>query len=85
MLVFGRLHRVAISITDVENNFAKDEALSRFMIIWRRAQSWLSLVEDSRLGEVEGGWWPDLLDEVRWQKPQCATDLKAKPGITCCQ
>jgi hypothetical protein len=36
MLVFGRLHRVAIRIIDVENNFAKDEALSRFMFIWRR-------------------------------------------------
>jgi hypothetical protein len=56
MLVFGRLHGVAIRVVDVENNFAKDEALSRFMIIWRRAQSWLSLVEDSRLGEVER-WW----------------------------
>jgi hypothetical protein len=46
---FGRLQRVAIRIIDVENNFAKDEALSRFMFIWRREQSsWLSLAEDAR-------------------------------------
>jgi hypothetical protein len=40
----AELQRVAIRIIDVENNFAKDEALSRFMFIWRREQSWLSLV-----------------------------------------
>jgi hypothetical protein len=30
------LQRVATRIIDVENNFAKDEALSRFMFIWRK-------------------------------------------------
>jgi hypothetical protein len=40
---------LAIRIIDVENNFAKDEALSRFMFIWRREQSsLLSLAEDAQ-------------------------------------
>jgi hypothetical protein len=56
-LVDFKLQRVAIRVVDVDNNFAKDEALSRFMFIWRREEnshrgsaSWRMLVVPTEFG-----------------------------------